>query len=68
MLFDLLFLIFLVILLLSTITCSVFCFKVVSQLNTFKKDLNTVSRELITFKKDLNTVSRELITLNRNTK
>ena len=54
MLFDLLFLIFLVILLLSTITCSVFCFKVVSHLNTFKKDLNTVSRELIT--------------LNRNTK
>ena len=46
MLFDLLFL------LLSTITCSVFCFKVVSQLNTFKKDLNTVSRELITFNRN----------------
>lgn len=52
MLFDLLFLIFLIVLLLSTITCSVFCCKVVSQLNTFKKDLNTVSRELITFNRN----------------
>ena len=52
MLFDLLFLIFLIVLLLSTITCSVFCFKVVSQLNAFKKDLNTVSRELITFNRN----------------
>lgn len=39
MLFDLLFLIFLIVLLLSTITCSVFCFKV-------------VSRELITFNRN----------------
>ena len=52
MLFDLLFLIFLIVLLLSTITCSVFCFKVVSKLNTFKKDLNTVSREIITFNRN----------------